>query len=175
MEKKKYQIRHDLIKQVNGRTLYRIEALRSFKNVKKWELGGYVESEDNLAQEGDCWVYDYACAFEHCHVEDNAMVCDNAMVFGKTIVGTDAIVCNNAKIFDTVVVKKAVVRNNAKIYGDARINSYGKACCCAQIYDNVRICGNADIEGNVTIKDNALIYGNVHIFGNAQICSCTPS
>ena len=37
-----------------GKTLYRIEALKDFANVKKGDKGGYVEKEDNLSQEGDC-------------------------------------------------------------------------------------------------------------------------
>ena len=39
---KKYQLRYDRTKEVNGRTLYRIQALKSFNDVKEEELGGYV-------------------------------------------------------------------------------------------------------------------------------------
>ena len=28
-----------------------------FGNVKKGDLGGWIEKEDNLSQEGDCWVF----------------------------------------------------------------------------------------------------------------------
>ena len=40
-----------------GLTLYRIRALRSFGNVRAGDVGGYVQSEANLSQEGDCWIY----------------------------------------------------------------------------------------------------------------------
>ena len=42
------------------RTLYRIKALKDFGNVKKGDLGGYVEREENLSHSGDCWIYDKA-------------------------------------------------------------------------------------------------------------------
>lgn len=40
-----------------GIELFRIKALISFGNVKKGELGGYVEKEENLSHPGDAWVY----------------------------------------------------------------------------------------------------------------------
>ena len=57
---KKYRLTDDTTHE-NGKTLYRIEALKSFNDgwVKKGEKGGYIEKEDNLSQDGDCWVYDF--------------------------------------------------------------------------------------------------------------------
>lgn len=40
-----------------GRTLYRIRALVAFRNVKEGELGGFLEKEENLSQDGNAWVY----------------------------------------------------------------------------------------------------------------------
>ena len=39
----------DKTMQFNGKTLYRIKALKSFRNVKKYDIGGLVDSEDNLS------------------------------------------------------------------------------------------------------------------------------
>lgn len=44
-------------KEFYGRTLFQIEATASFGSVDKGELGGWIESEKNLSQEGDAWVY----------------------------------------------------------------------------------------------------------------------
>lgn len=38
----------------NGKTLYRIQALKSFGLVKRGDLGGYIEKEDNLEHRGKC-------------------------------------------------------------------------------------------------------------------------
>ena len=35
---------------------FRIRALRDFGYVKTGDIGGFVESERNLSQDGDCWV-----------------------------------------------------------------------------------------------------------------------
>ena len=54
---------------VQGVKLYRIEALKDFRDVKKGDLGGWAESEKNLSQHGNAWV------------SGNARVFDNALVF----------------------------------------------------------------------------------------------
>ena len=78
---KKYKLTEETIN-VNGKTLYRIEALKDFSDVKKGEKGGYVEKEENLSQYGDCWAY------------------DNAKVRGDAVVHGDAEVFGNAKVRD---------------------------------------------------------------------------
>ena len=55
---KKYELTDETIKTKSGKTLYRIRALRSIYGtiVSKGVLGGFIENERNLSQEGDCWV-----------------------------------------------------------------------------------------------------------------------
>ena len=79
---KKYELTDETM-EWEGHTLHRIKALRYFNDVKAGDLGGWVESEDNLSQYEKCWFY------------DNAIVCGNARVCDN------AIVCNNAKIYNT--------------------------------------------------------------------------
>jgi len=81
----KYKLTEET-KDFYGTTLYRIEAVESFDNVKAGEKGGWIEKEDNLSQEGDCWVY------------DDARVCGNAWVYGDAQVCNDARVCGNARV-----------------------------------------------------------------------------
>ena len=121
---KKYELTTDT-KIRFGRKLFRIKALVSFGNVKAGELGGYVEDEKNLSQNGDAWV----C--------DNAEVCDNARVCGN------AWVCGNARVYDNAwVCDNAEVCGNAWVYGDAWV------CDNAEVCDNARVCGNAWVCGN---------------------------
>ena len=47
----------DETKEWCGRTLHRIEALKSFGDMSAGEKGGWIEKEENLSQEGSCWVY----------------------------------------------------------------------------------------------------------------------
>ena len=80
---KKYELTAEFIEKW-GKKLFRIKALISFGSVEAGELGGYVEKEDNLAQDGDAWVY------------GNARVYGDAEVYGNARVYGDARVCGNA-------------------------------------------------------------------------------
>ena len=98
---KKYELTTDT-KMVLGRKLFRIKALVSFGNVKIGDLGGYIEKEENLSQEGNAWV------------SGNAEVSGNAKVSGNTWVSGNAEVSGNAKVSGN-----AEVSGNAKVSGNA--------------------------------------------------------
>ncbi len=57
---KKYELVADQQITFADKRLYRIRALRDFGPVKTGSLGGFVASERNLSQHGDCWVFDDA-------------------------------------------------------------------------------------------------------------------
>ena len=86
MDTKKYKLTEGTII-VNDKSLYRIEALKDFGNVKKGDKGGFVEDEENLSQSDDCWVCGDAMVY------DNARVFGNAKVYGNEKVYGDAVVC----------------------------------------------------------------------------------
>ena len=145
---KKYKLTEETIN-VDGRTLYRIEALRDFGDVKKGEKGGYIEKEDNLSHYDNCWVYgnakvcDKAMVYNNAKVYDNVMVFDNAMVYG------------NAKVYEyAAVFDDAMVCGNAKVYGNARVcdnvwvNCKVQVCGCAEVFGKAKICGDAVITSN---------------------------
>ena len=68
---KKYELTAEFIEKW-GKKLFRIKALISFGSVEAGKLGGYVEKEDNLAQDGDAQVYGDAWVY------GNARVCGDA-------------------------------------------------------------------------------------------------
>ena len=122
MENKKYELTDETM-EWGGHTLHRIKALRDFNNVKAGDLGGWVESEDNLSQYEKCWLCDNAMVY------GDARIYDNARIYGNAIVCGDAIVCDNARVCgDTIVY------GDARIYGDARV------CDNARIYDTKDYC-----------------------------------
>ena len=77
---KKYKLTDETI-EVEGKVLYRIEALKDFCEIKKGDKGGFIESDDNLSHEGNAWVYDDACVYDNALVTDDACVSDNARVY----------------------------------------------------------------------------------------------
>ena len=66
----------------NGVTLHRIRATRDLPDygVTTGDLGGYVESMDNL--EDRVWVADNAKVYGNARIEGRAYVCENACVYG---------------------------------------------------------------------------------------------
>lgn len=61
-------------------TLYRIKALRDFSAVKKGNLGGWIESEDNLRHDGKCWVSGNAVVYGNARVSGDAELSRNANI-----------------------------------------------------------------------------------------------
>jgi len=104
---RKYELTEETIMADDNLKLYRIRALKDFSNVKAGDLGGYVESENNLSQEGDCWIYDKAV------VSGSARVYGSAQVYGSAVVSNKAEVYGSAKVF-----------GNAWIFGSIGISGY---------------------------------------------------
>ena len=122
--------------------LFRVKALKDFNNVKKGDIGGYIQSENNLSHYGNCWIY------------DNAVVRDNAKVYG------------DAKVFGN-----AIIRDNVVVRGDARILNYVIVCDNVVVIGKAIVCDNARIWGYVVIQGNAVVRGNAIICGDAIISS----
>ena len=167
---KKYKLIDEII-DFEGRKLYRIEALKDFSNVKKGDRGGFVESEDNLSQDGDCWIHDDARVHSNAKICDNAIiygyakVCDNAIIYGDARVFGNVQVCDNARVFDNAkILGNTIVYNKAKIFGNARIFDNAVVCNNTEIYDNAVICDNT------MICDNAKVYGKAIVRGDSEIC-----
>jgi len=117
---KKFELTAEFVTNVFGKKLFRIKALIAFSNVKKGELGGFIEKEDNLSHSGDAWVYGNA------RVYGNACVYDNARVYGNARVSGDARVYDNAWVYGNARVSgDACVSGDARVSGDAWV--YGNA------------------------------------------------
>ncbi len=118
---KKYRILEEEFIEYLGRKLYRIEALRNFADVKKGDKGSWIEKEDNLSHEKDCWVYGEA------KVVGRAFVLGNAKVYGYAEVREKAKVFENAQVFgDAQVYGYAKVFGNTEVFGDAQIYAVRK-------------------------------------------------
>ena len=90
-EMKKFEILSGNKKNWNGITLYQIKATTNFITssgieIRERELGGWIEKEENLSQEGKAWV------FENAKIYGEAKISDNAEIWGETQI------CGNAKI-----------------------------------------------------------------------------
>ena len=106
-EMKKYELTKESMV-IQGRELFRIKALVSFGNVKEGEMGGYIEKEANLSQDGNSWVYGNARVEEFAVVCGKAIVKENAKVYGKARVDEEAVVGGNATVGGNAVVGEDV-------------------------------------------------------------------
>ena len=163
---KKYELTSETIETDEGITLYRIKALKDFGNVNKGDLGGFIESEDNLSQEGITWVYDNARVFGDAKVSGNAWVYNDAQVYG------DAKVFRNARVYENAQVSgNACVYENAQVFGNALV--YGNAVVFGTVlvYGNAQVSGDVQLYGNAQLCGNAQVSGDACIYGNAKVTS----
>ena len=113
---KKYELVKKSAERFGNHKIYRIRALKDIleQGVKKGDLGGFVESENNLSHQGHCWIQSGAYVIGDAEVRENALVDEFAMVAGKSILSGEACVRGHVCIsLDT------------KISGDALIESMG--------------------------------------------------
>ena len=87
---KHFKLRKDLTIEAYGITLFRIEATRDIevRSVKKGDLGGYIEKEENLSE--NAWVYGDARVYGDAMVSGDAWVYGSAWVSGSACVSGDA-------------------------------------------------------------------------------------
>ena len=160
---KKYELTSET-KVINGVELHRIKALGSFGRVEKGELGGWIESEKNLSQDGDAWVFDNA------EVRGNARICENARIWENARICGDATVCGNAKVDGNATVEEyATVCGDATVDGDAKVSGDATVCGNATVYGDATVGWNATVEEYATVRGDAWVGGNAKVSGNATV------
>lgn len=165
---KKYELT-DETKLVNGKTVYRIKALKSFNDVKEGELGGFVESYSNLSQYDNCWIYNDAVAMDNSVVTHNARIRDNAIICDKASINDNSSVIEQAIISGCVnILDRSLIAGSSKIFGNCMIvnDSYitGNVECCGYV------SGHSILKDNVKIAHGANVI-NAELGGNAVIRS----
>jgi hypothetical protein len=89
-------------------TLHRIRALRDFGDVKRGQIGGFVENAFNLAQYGECWIYDDAFACRNSKISGNAKLFNKSTARGGCVTG-------GAQLFDDALIDDGIICDNAKL------------------------------------------------------------
>ena len=122
----------------NSVTLLQIKALRDFGDVKKGDMGGWIENEKNLSQEGDCWIGEGVKLHDNVRVYGDAQVMGNLSVCGSIYIGQQASV--NAD---------GIIMSSGSIIGQTLI--------CSDSPDkriNLNLFGSVDFTDRATIKAN---------------------
>src|SRR5450759_3138568 len=101
---KKYELVPDQQVSVAGTTLYRRRARKDFGKVKAGNLGGFVGSERNLSQDGDCWVADEGQVYDEAVVSDDEQVYGRGRVYGHGRVGDRGQVLGSGQVFELSLI-----------------------------------------------------------------------
>lgn len=120
--------------------LYRIQALKTFTKpggynpvVHVGELGGYVEAEDNLSQDGNCWLFDKA------RVKDGGKVLDDAIVYDKSLISKNAIIRGRSVIGGHCFVTNQSVIIDSRLEGNVTVTGYSIIHSGSYLYDDIKV------------------------------------
>lgn len=188
--------------------LFRVRAIRDVPNyyvrygtvdaAEPGDLGGWVESEYNLSQEGGCWIYPNVVVYGKARVTGDALVGragdveGMVVICGEAHVGGEASVGNAPKVDMTIrdhavidgeaeVVDVDLVCGHAHVYGEAKVNKGlcigGKAIVHGHstirsfksIGENANIAGSTQVDGLVEIRGDACLLGDARIKGNVLL------
>lgn len=121
---KKFYLGHTI---TIGSVLHQIIAAKDIKCskgiIKRGDLGGYIENEDNLSQEGNCWVYPDARIYDNAKVMGNAVI-DSSCIYDHVEISDDVMI-SSSEISDMVIISGSSIISNSIVFHDAIIeNSY---------------------------------------------------
>lgn len=133
--------------------LHRIRALHQVnEQVMPGLLGGYIQTEENLSQDGSCWIYDEAICCENAVVTKDGRMYDGAMARDSALVGGDARMFERARAEGNSCVLSGELKEDARVAGDAVINKAdnGESPLIGR-YSNVygTVCGRCIINENI--------------------------
>ena len=170
MEDKKYELLKDDKIYHDGYILYRIKRLRDGL------IGGYIESEKQLSQKGECFVYDNAMVYGSSFIRDNARVKDNARVC-HSIMRDDAVVAHDAFVKNAIIDEHAVISKRAYVKGIVESDNEDLTLIVsghAIITDDASVTGDSVITGRTVVSGRAYITNayleDVDVTENAIIC-----
>lgn len=170
----KYEILNNDSILYNGIQLYRIKALKDFSDVKKGDLGGYIEKPSNLSQNGICWVYDNSkvlgensCFYHDSVIKHNSIAIDviakgSSSITNKSTVNNSALEINvninNSNLLKSHLIGKFKVidsnLNTSFIVNNLSEDTEIKGCTLTLINQEFIYLESLHLE-NVTINDDS--------------------
>ena len=142
---KKYELIKESKTYFEEREIFRIRALKDFRNVRAGDVGGWVCSYDNLSQEGNCWIYGNAKCLDNAMVSDNAMMIDNSKMFDNSRMYDNAIMCDNSMMYNNSMMRnRAIMRNSS------------------MMIDNARMYYKAKMYNDAILDKNKILYGSIN-------------
>jgi len=148
----------------DGRVVKRIMAVRDFGNVKKGDIGGFVEWTSNLSHVGNCWIADNAIAAgwsrisgdallkDHAKCDGYVLACDRAVIGDDTLLEGRVAVSGDAQIgLHSYLRDGVVVRDHAMVFCRCRYSNSGKTRV-PNLFEQATVRGNANLEGRISMS-----------------------
>lgn len=149
--------------------LHRIRALRDVGSaVKAGDLGGFVESEDNLSfgRGDDAWIFDDAIACNDAHVDKGSYLRGNAIACGQAYVSRGTLLAGHARAEDDAYIRGAILTDHARASGFAVIVHNqdtggvpmlsGRSAVYGRVSGDVRLTGSALVISGEEIQNDTL-------------------
>lgn len=165
-------------------TVYRIRALRDFTCpfklrpdgeildttlVKKGDLGGWVEKEENLSQEDGCWIFNDAQVRENARVEGNARITGRSFIRGNAVVKGYSYLSGSANVYGNAVLDDCTRMDGMVSIGDdSTTNGTVNILNYSQVHGKSKLSGDIYLGGAVVIKDANIAEG-LHLVGNYTV------
>ena len=157
MENRKYEMTN-ITMEFEERTLYRVRALKNFRNVKAGDLGGWVSGKHNLSQEGDCWIYDEAKCMDNARMYhnsamyNNAVMCDFSEMHGCSEMHNYSAMLDNSRMYNC-----SAMYDNSRMYNDSKM------------YNNSRMFDNSAMYNNAVMLDNSKMFENSRMYRDSRL------
>lgn len=132
--------KYEFTGEVKVGVLHRIRAVRSFGGVEAGDVGGWIQSEDNLSHDGEAWVADEAIAAEDSRVSGDALADDHAQLYGNAIVTDRAHIGGHA-----IADGESVMMGDASILGEVRLDGNGIVYGISEVVGNALILNKRDL------------------------------
>ena len=169
MENKKYELT-DITMEFKGIKLYRIKALKNFSNVKAGDLGGWVSSEYNLSQYGNCWIYDNAICMNNSKMYDNSKIYDDSKMYDNSKMYDDSMMFEDSEMYDDSVMRDdSVMYDNSKMYDNSRMYNNSVMYDDSVMYGSSEMRDHSVMYDNSTMHDSSKMYGSSMMFGNSEM------
>lgn len=189
---KKYELVPETVTKFYSKPMYRIRALKDFSDVKKGDLGGYVESYYNLSQIGNCWIYDDSIVGLGSKIVGNAVikghstvtryseVSDHAIVEGGSHIDESSFILGQSRVFKSMVMGRSAVTRKS-IINEGCLVTNGSFITDSRLGPGINVSNGAVIRFDIESNEDYVVYSSPVSYGRSltastkkDIWSCEP-
>ena len=164
---KKYEITD--IAHPDNPNLHRIRAVMDLnEDVLTGMLGGYVESYNNLDQDGLAWISEDAIACENAYVSGDAILTGNAIARGSAYIGNNAMMTGHSVAQDDASICGGLLTGESCACGFAVLRQDMQTLCAPIIDGHARVYG--EISGNVICRGDAVVLPSTRLDNRMRDC-----